>query len=95
MANDRAGNTTPNEMNQIGPSTVEKIVDSFLEDELPTQLENDDLEKVLDCTLQIPKSDSKTELRLGNLTKRKVMSNMEPIYTKCNKSCGYVLCQTL
>ncbi|MCY9549438.1 hypothetical protein [Lysinibacillus xylanilyticus] len=60
MANDMAGNTTPNEMNQIGPSTVKKLVDSFLEDELPTRLEG-----------------------------RKVMSNKESIYTKCNKSCGH------
>ncbi|MEK4173357.1 hypothetical protein MHI22_18110 [Lysinibacillus sp. FSL L8-0312] len=39
LAIDLAGNTTPNEMNEIGPSVVKKLVDSILEDELPTQLE--------------------------------------------------------
>ncbi|MEY9980461.1 hypothetical protein [Lysinibacillus sp. RC79] len=39
LSNDMVGNTTPNEMNKIGPSTVKKLVNSILDDELPTQLE--------------------------------------------------------
>ncbi|GAB0170536.1 hypothetical protein LSPCS325_39730 [Lysinibacillus sp. CTST325] len=39
LSNDMVGNTTPNEMNQIGPSTVKKLVDSILEDEVPTKEE--------------------------------------------------------
>ncbi|QQP14661.1 hypothetical protein FJQ98_12020 [Lysinibacillus agricola] len=37
---DMVGNsTTPNKMNEIGPSVVKKLVNSILDDELPTRLE--------------------------------------------------------
>ncbi|MEK3729686.1 hypothetical protein [Lysinibacillus sp. FSL W8-0953] len=39
LAIDLAGNTTPNEMNETGPSVVKKLANSILEDELPTRLE--------------------------------------------------------
>jgi len=34
LAIDLAGNTTPNEMNEIGPSTVKKLVNSIIDEQL-------------------------------------------------------------
>lgn len=39
LANDMAGNTTPNEMAEIGPSAAKKLANSIIEDELPTRME--------------------------------------------------------
>ncbi len=39
LSNDMVDNTTPNEMNLIGLSTIKKLVDGILEDELPPRLE--------------------------------------------------------
>lgn len=36
---DMVGNTTPNEMNEIGPSTVKKLVNSILEDKVTAKEE--------------------------------------------------------